>query len=164
MSRIGWCLGLIILIVASPAHAWSNQGHMATGAIAYDLLAQRDPAAIAAVERLIDSHPDRARFDSALAGLEGPARTRRMFELIARWPDDIRGTGYTHPGWHHELRVVAGSRLFRGIRLGQADHGFRTALHLLSNPHADPGRRAVALCWLFHIVGDMHQPLHAGIS
>lgn len=162
MSRIGWCLGVLLLVTACPVRAWSAQGHMATGAIAFDLLAEQDPAAIAAIERLMESHPDRARFESALQGLEGAARTRRLFELIARWPDDIRGTDYSHPDWHHELRVVAGSHLFRGIRLGQADHGFRTALRLLRDPDADAARRAIALCWLFHIAGDMHQPLHAG--
>jgi hypothetical protein len=39
MSRIGWCPAASILIVATPAQAWSSQGHMATGLIAYDLLA-----------------------------------------------------------------------------------------------------------------------------
>ena len=24
----------------------------------------------------------------------------------------------------------------------------------------DPERRAIALAWLFHLVGDIHQPLH----
>jgi len=24
----------------------------------------------------------------------------------------------------------------------------------------DPGRKAIALAWLFHLVGDIHQPLH----
>lgn len=162
MSRTGWCLAILLLTAACPLRAWSAQGHMATGAIAFDLLHERDPAAIARVEQLMENHPDRARFDSALQGLEGPARTRRLFELIARWPDDIRGTDYSHVHWHHQLRVVAGSRLFRGLRLGKADHGFRTALRILRDSHADAGRRAVALCWLFHIAGDMHQPLHAG--
>lgn len=162
MSRIGWCLATLLLTAAGPARAWSAQGHMATGAIAFDLLSQRDPAAIAAIEQLMESHPDRARFESALQGLDGPARTRRLFELIARWPDDIRGTEYSHVHWHHQLRVVAGSHLFRGLRLGEADHAFRKALRTLRDPRADAGRRAIALCWLFHIAGDMHQPLHAG--
>jgi S1/P1 Nuclease len=26
---------------------------------------------------------------------------------------------------------------------------------------SDPQRKAVALAWLFHLVGDIHQPLHA---
>jgi hypothetical protein len=26
---------------------------------------------------------------------------------------------------------------------------------------SDPERKAIALAWLFHLVGDIHQPLHA---
>jgi len=162
VSRIGWCLSLLLLIVTTPARAWSAQGHMATGLIAYDLLGARDSAAIDAIDALMRHHPDRARFDSLLAGLDRPYRQRRLFELIARWPDDIRHTRYNHRHWHHQLRVVAGWRVFDGVRLGEADYGLRRSLDLLRDAKADPARRAVALCWLFHIVGDMHQPLHAG--
>src|SRR5262245_1000625 len=31
--------------------------------------------------------------------------------------------------------------------------------HTLANDN-DPGRKAIALAWLFHLVGDIHQPLH----
>lgn len=162
MSRIGWCLAIASLIAAEPAFAWGNQGHMATGLIAYDRLILRDPPAVAAIEALIEQHPDYARFESALAGLEGPERGRRLFALIARWPDDVRATSYNHEHWHHQLRVVVGWSLFRGPRFGSADRAFRHNLAIVRDPGADPGERAIALCWLFHIVGDMHQPLHAG--
>ena len=162
MSRIGWCLAALSAIVATPAFAWGNQGHMAMGLIAYDRLVVRDPTAIAAIEALIAQHPDHARFDTALAGLEGAERERRLFALIARWPDDIRATPYNRTHWHHQLRVVTGWTAFRGARFGAADRAFRRNLAIVRDPEADPGKRAVALCWLFHIVGDMHQPLHAG--
>lgn len=162
MSRIGWCLAMLSLIAVEPAFAWGNQGHMATGLIAYDRLIRRDPFAIAAIEALIVQHPDHARFDSALAGLEGSERERRLFALIARWPDDVRATPYNHTHWHHQLRAVVGWTLFRGPRFGSADRAFRRNLAIVRDARAGPGERAIALCWLFHIVGDMHQPLHAG--
>jgi len=162
MSWIGWCLALLSIAVAPPAFAWRSQGHMAIGLIAYDRLAARDPSAIAAIDALMIQHPDHARFDAALAGLAGAERDRRLFALIARWPDDIRGTPYDHPNWHHQLRVVVGWALLRSLRFGAADHAFRRNLKLLRDLRADPGQRAIALCWLFHITGDMHQPLHAG--
>ena len=135
---------------------------MATGLIAYDRLSARDPAAIVEIEALILHHPDHDRFEVALSGLEGEARSRHLFALIARWPDDIRGTQYDHPHWHHQLRVVAGWTIFRDLRLGEADHAVLHAIKLLRDPKVDPSRRAIALCWLMHVVGDMHQPLHAG--
>jgi len=162
MSWVGWRLSLLFLTAATPAQAWSTQGHMATGLIAFELLAQRELAAIEAIDALMQNHPDRARFDSVLTGLNGSDRQRRLFELIARWPDDIRHTRYDHKHWHHELRVVVGWRVFGGVRLGKADYAFKRGLALLRNPKADPAQRAIALCWLFHVAGDMHQPLHAG--
>jgi hypothetical protein len=162
MSWIGWCFAAFCLIAAAPAHAWSDQGHMATGAIAYDRLSASDPTAIAAIVALMADHPDRERFDSSLAGFAGAARDRRLFELIARWPDAIRPTHYNHTHWHHELRVVVGWKIFGALRLGAADHAFTRNLKIVRDTGADPGARAIALCWLFHILGDMHQPLHAG--
>jgi S1/P1 Nuclease len=32
---------------------------------------------------------------------------------------------------------------------------------VLGRPENDPERKAIALAWLFHLVGDVHQPLHA---
>lgn len=162
MSWIGWPIAALVMAVATPAGAWRNQGHMATGLIAYDRLSGTAPDVIAAVNALMLHHPDHARFDAALAGLTGDGRTRRLFALMARWPDDIRGTSADHPHWHHRLRVVAGWTLFGGIRVGAADQAFNRNLKIMQRADADPARRAVALCWLLHIVGDMHQPLHAG--
>ena len=162
MSRIGWCLAIASFLLPQPAFAWGNQGHMAVGLIAYDRLMGHSPSTITAIEALIAQHPDHARFDSALAGLEGAERERRLFALIARWPDDVRATPYNHKHWHHQLRVVTGWTLFRDARFGSADRAFRDNLAIARNAAAEPGRRAVALCWLFHIVGDIHRPLHAG--
>ena len=33
---------------------------------------------------------------------------------------------------------------------------------LLTDSATDPARRAVALCWVLHLAGDIHQPLHTG--
>jgi len=153
---------MLSVIAAEPALAWGSQGHMATGLIAFDRLVTRDSDAITAVDALLAQHPDHPRFESALAGLEGAERDRRLFALIARWPDDIRATSWNHTHWHHQLRVVVGWTAFRGPRLGAADHAFRHNLRIVRNEKASPADRAIALCWIFHIVGDMHQPLHAG--
>jgi hypothetical protein len=155
-------LALAAILAAAPAGAWSNQGHMASGAIVHDLLARDDPAAVGAIRRLMAAHPDRARFDAALGDLTGAARDQRLFELIARWADDVHDTPYAHPDWHQHLRVVAGWRLFGGLRVEGAASAYARNLRILRDAKAAPADRAIALCWVVHIVGDMHQPLHAG--
>src|SRR5439155_1554275 len=34
-------------------------------------------------------------------------------------------------------------------------------LNSLKDSHTEPAEKAVSLCWLLHLVGDLHQPLHA---
>ena len=136
---------------------------MATGALAYDDLARRDPAAIIAVVAIMAAHPDRARFGTALGDLSGPARDRRLFELMARWPDDVRRTPYDRDSWHYSQKLVSPWRYVLPPAFGGAERAFPRELAIARDPHARPADRAVALCWVFHITGDMHQPLHASL-
>lgn len=154
---------VLLLAGAVPAWAWLGAGHMATGALAYDDLMRRDPAAMAAIVRVMEAHPDRARFDRALAGMApGPAHDRRLFELMARWPDEVRRTPFDHDDWHYSQKAVSGMRWALPVAFGEAEPAFRHELRVARDPKAAAGDRAVALCWVFHIVGDMHEPLHAG--
>jgi S1/P1 Nuclease len=155
-------LALALFALPIPALAWSNQGHMATGLIAYDRLARENPAAVAAVVAIMAQHPDKARFDHNLAGLTGTARDRALFMWMARWPDDIRETPQDRPKWHYYARIVSGWSGVFTFEVGQADRAFPDSLATAMDGRRSPADRAVALCWLFHITGDMHQPLHAG--
>ncbi len=154
---------LLALVAAAPARAWLSDGHMATGALAYDDLLRRDPATIAAVVRIMAAHPDRARFDAALGDLQGPARDRRLFELMARWSDDVRRTSFDRDSWHYSQKLVSPWRYALPRAFGGAERAFPRELAIARDTHAPAGERAVALCWVFHIVGDMHEPLHAAL-
>lgn len=35
-------------------------------------------------------------------------------------------------------------------------------LHVLGDPASSPSEKAIALCWVLHLGGDIHQPLHSG--
>jgi hypothetical protein len=153
----------MLLLPATAARAWLAPGHMAAGAITYDALQARDPQAVAAIVQLMQSHPDRARFDRRLQGLSGPARDRRLFELMARWPDDVRRTPYDHPRWHYSEQVQSGLRRLLPFGFGFAPYAFHHALTIARDTQALPGDRAIALCWVLHIVEDLHEPLHTGM-
>ncbi len=147
---------------------------MATGEVAYDLLAPRDPQAVAAIAALEHSHPDWARFEARLGDLKGPARDRLLFALMARWPDDARGGPLDHPAWHLDLRLIpdpdspspvlarAPTGAADALVAGEARTAFDLALATVRDASAPAPERAIALCWIFHLVGDIHQPLHAG--
>lgn len=164
MTRLRGWLAAVLLSTANPALAWNNQGHMATGTIAYDTLARSNPETIATIVAIMRAHPDHARFERALGSLAGPARDRRLFALMARWPDDIRKTAYDRPDWHYAAKIVSGWTLFAPFTAGKAIDQFASQLALARDAGATPAARAIALCWVFHITGDMHEPLHAGHS
>jgi len=153
----------LALLLPQPASAWLGEGHRATATLAYDLLEQRDPEAIAAILRVMQAHPDRARFDSQLGDLAGRDRERRIFELMAVWPDAVRGTAYDHPSWHQSQRIVSSVRSVIPFSFGSAQAEFARNLAVARDAGAPEAERAIALCWVMHIVGDMHQPLHAAM-
>ncbi len=160
-----------MLMTAAPgaALAWSNQGHQATGTIAYDDLMRTDPGIVAKIVAIEQSHPDKARFDKRLGSLTGPARDRMLFQLMARWPDDAREGPYDHPSWHYFLSTIMDPvhpiklpPALLATRTGEAPEGFSVARATVADANAGDIDRAVMLCWLFHLTGDIQQPLHAG--
>lgn len=167
------CLTLAAILAlgfaAPAAQAWQRPGHAASAALAYDDLAHRHPEIVRQVVDLMAAHPDRARFDAQLGDAAGEERDRRLFMAMARWPDDVRLTSYDHPSWHYWMSPYVspsnpppkppegGSR----ATIGEAREAFALNLAVASDPTAQPAERAVALCWVFHILQDAHQPLHA---
>ena len=45
---------------------------------------------------------------------------------------------------------------------GRSRQAFDAAVKTVEDPAASRRDKAVALCWVMHLTGDMHQPLHAG--
>ena len=136
---------------------------MATGALAYDRLAREDPAATATVVRVMAAHPDWPRFLRNLGELQGSARERRLFELMARWPDDARRGPLDHDDWHYSQKVASSMRFVLPFAFGGAEAALPRQLAVARDARAEPAARAIALCWVMHIVGDMHQPLHTAL-
>jgi hypothetical protein len=142
------------------ALAWSHQGHMATGAIVHDEIARTSPALVAEIVRLMAAHPDHARLEAALAGTTGAARARRLFEWMARWPDDARGGPLDRPEWHYAVRIVSPvGGVLRFVTGGAAD-AFAVQMGTAARRDAPAAERAVARCWIMHLAGDIQQPLH----
>lgn len=154
-----WALAL------SPALAWTRPGHMVTAAIAFDDLEATDPDIIDRVATLLDSHPDRGPFEVAEDRSEGRERALRLMMECARWPDDARLTVHDQPSWHVQLRPVVRAEDPPPV---QPDHrivmdgveAFLLNARVMANPAATPAQRAVSLCWVMHLAGDVHQPLH----
>lgn len=160
----------VLALAASPAAAWTRPGHVVTAAIAHDEIARRRPELLPRLGALLETHPDRGPFQVAVDRTTGAERGRRLFLECARWPDDMRGTLYDHPSWHAtawpvvdkdasaETRRRVEAR--KGRPTGQALEGVALNWGVLTDPSTQPAEKAVALCWLMHVVGDLHQPFH----
>ena len=170
--------GLIIMPVK--LSAWDHPGHMITAAIAFLDIESRSEFVekteiIKRLEILLMKHPDTGPFWVAAGDAQGTERARRMFIEAARWPDDVKGGLNDRPAWHsarwafivedglteEELQAVRkAAEPQQNWPAGQAIESLRMSYAELSSPETSIGERARALCWVMHIMGDIHQPLH----
>ncbi len=154
------------LLAVQPANAWNRAGHMACGAMVYTLLKRNDPQAAAHWTAILKQHPHyESRWRPQAEDVAVEERDQFLFMLAARWPDDIRGdTEHDRPNWHFiNYPYKPAGQPESVTTIGPADENivmaFRANLSLLKQ-EAPAGQQAVALCWLLHLVGDIHQPLH----
>lgn len=159
-------LFLSVVLPCSTALAWSRAGHMVSAAIAYDELSAQERRIVERIVSLAEKHPDRGAFEVAINAAKGEERGRRIFMELARWPDDARGSIHDHPTWHYWSRPIVDAasppaKLPEDVPQGSAYEAFALSLSVAADTRASAGERAVALGWIFHLVGDMHQPLHS---
>lgn len=170
---------VLVLVTVAPANAWNATGHRIIAAIAYDRLT---PAARARVDRLIQAHPDYSSIFAAGAPEDPVQRARAAFLTASTWPDVIRGDARFYdetradavptpllPGFPNMGRHVT----WHYYDIPYAPDGAKPTLQL--PPHALSELRRILntiaevpddeaaydLPWLEHLVGDVHQPLHA---
>jgi hypothetical protein len=90
---------------------------------------------------------------------------RRTLGEVANWADEIKDTdwGKRRGSWHYDDVPLCGSAEYaKYCRNGRcASAQLARQIEILGNERARPGQRNEALKWVVHIVGDIHQPLHA---
>ncbi|MBO9621476.1 MAG: S1/P1 nuclease [Sphingomonas sp.] len=150
---------LLLLVAAligfsSPAHAWWELGHETVAAIAYKNVS---PAVQREIRQLL-SHQ---------ALLETPTCPARTIEEASVWADCIKTLGprfsYAY-NWHYQNVNIC--KPF-DIKSNCPDGNCVSAqvernLKLLKDKKVPVRERVMALAFLVHFVGDLHQPLHAG--
>jgi len=182
MSRLRAYLWLI-LFVSLPVSlfAWGPIGHMTVGYVAYQNLT---PAAKARVRELLKLNPEYANWDKAISAGTSPDDHDLMVFMIATiWADDIKGDSkYSDdgpdpntPDGPSSSQNIGYTDLFRHRYWHFVDTPFPTDIPI-PTPNAQTqivAFRAVLasaqpddlksydLVWLLHLIGDVHQPLHA---
>jgi hypothetical protein len=174
VTRFWLIISALVLPAVSPVHAWNALGHRVVADIAW---AQLTPERRKEIVDVLRRHP---RFDEDFAK-EMPSdvdEDRWIFQQAAVWPDIARGfkgedlKTYNHPTWHYvNLPVFVGSdrpisanqSMDYPTPLDQSQWNVAQAVkHCLLTlaSSASPQDKALAICWLNHLNGDLHQPLH----
>ena len=181
-----WLLAAWVMV--SPALAWNAAGHRIIASIAFRQLAESEQAEVVAmlkkqprfVRDFADEMPEEVR-----SGGE-KAQNEWLFQQAAVWPDMVRGgppdkRAFNRSEWHYinlplflndaakaELEGKLTANVVTDVPADATTEtarmnvvqAIRFARHECANPAASPESRAVLLAWLFHTVGDIHQPLH----
>lgn len=174
----GAILCAALALSAPQARAWNAHGHMVIAAVAW---AELKPRVRARVGELLKLNPD---YGVWTEGMPDGQKAHIAFLKASTWPDVIRST----PGYHTDSIAASGPAATQNI--GYADHlvhpywhywngplsADETPPHPIETPNASTQIEAFTralrsnasddvksydLVWLEHLVGDVHQPLHA---
>jgi hypothetical protein len=89
-----------------------------------------------------------------------------LFMQAARWPDELRITDRQHHRgpWHYINWPFKPERQPATVQIKDPEPvNILTAMAenvSVVKKESDAEQRAIAHAWLFHMVGDIHQPLH----
>lgn len=153
--------------------AWDDVGHKITAYIAWQ---QMTPAVRDAVIKLLTAAPE----DSQLATFYLPygsrsdeAKMREFFMIAASWPDIVRDRNfetrykkYHHSNWHYTDTpwTVKDGKVVQVTLPGDGGLALEKIIEFIkleSNVNAKVADKGIAIAWLEHLIGDLHQPLHA---
>jgi len=167
---------LVALLLASgpvTSLAWDDAGHKITAWIAWN---QMTPKVRARVSEILLSAPEDSHLSSFFMqdSRSLDARQRELFMIASTWPDIVRDRKFPnryqryHRGdWHYvntfwkreNGKVVIVD--VPDVDAGRATEKLHEFAKAIADPKLSDADRAIAIAWILHIAGDIHQPLHA---
>jgi len=177
---------LFVVALNAQLFGWDNLGHMAVAYVAYQHL---NTTTKTRVDVLLQLNPDYPKWKAAIPTATSAAKMKMMvFMMAATWPDAIKSkSGYTDDGSEGGDRPDEATSL---QNIGYSDHLHHKYWHFVDDPFSTDGttlpalptpnaetqitafrsvlasndpdeKKSYDLVWLEHLVGDVHQPLHA---
>ncbi|TFH74700.1 hypothetical protein E3V39_00575 [Gammaproteobacteria bacterium LSUCC0112] len=132
-----------------------------------------------------------ANMPDNIKSADSDTQSRWLLGQAAIWPDTARGLEgddqqrFDNPNWHWidgawvrdetvrqgnvyvnteprpDIQGIAAEQIRERAHVDNVANGLDFAIYQLRNA-TDPQEQAVALSWLLHLIGDVHQPLHTG--
>ena len=165
-ARRALILSAALFLLPLRALAWHDVGHMLVAQVAYLRLT---PAAKARVDKLLVTPEGRRPLIHLCAGFYRAATCEKIYDpvTIAVWMDDFRGDSLNgeYDTWHY----INHKPFFDGIPV-RTNVGpepvnvlerINWAVNTLRRGTGHDRTDAETLGYLYHLVGDVHQPMHA---
>src|SRR3954469_5279873 len=137
-------IALIILLIASPAYPWGSKGHEIVAAIAETHLTDT------ARKQIKDLLPQGSTLAAA-----------------STWPDEV-GRKIPDMNAYHFVNFPKDANDYQQQRDCKQRNCVIEAIawyvRVLKTPDAPRNEKRIALRFIAHLVGDIHQPLHAGFA
>jgi hypothetical protein len=152
-------VGIAVLVLSpSSAPGWGCKGHETIALIAKDHLST---SAARHVMTLIGNPA--AVIEPGLHRFCRPSAALAPIANVSTWADDVRAVRPETAGWHFvdipRGTTPDGLTAFCPVS-GCVTSEIAAQMKVLRNTHAGRQKRAEALMYLVHFVGDVHQPLH----
>jgi hypothetical protein len=154
-----FALAALSLTAAPAAEAWGCRGHETVAVLAEKHLT---PQAKQALLALLTANP----IDPQLKRYCGQ-RGLDPFVDASTWADDERGRDPSTAPWHFidiPLTTTQGSAMAFCGAGGCVLSAITDQLAILKDKNAPAAKRAAALRFVIHFVGDLHQPLHGSTN
>jgi hypothetical protein len=165
-------LAILWLVPATSAVAWDDVGHKITAYIAWQ---QMTPEIRERVIKILISAPEDSQlgtFYLPYGSRSDETRKREFFMIAATWPDiirdrlfDTRYKKYHHSNWHYSDTFWTAKDGKVELLKAPDDGGLALEKIIefmkLESGSAKDSEKAIGIAWLEHLIGDMHQPLHA---
>ena len=156
---------VLLLALSAPAFGWNEKGHMVTARLAWQQLTEAQRAKVSAV---LKKHPHYEEYLIAKKP-DGFTEDEWAFMRAATWADWVRShhkEQFDHPTWHYINYPIVwkdskldASKLQPPAKQENVVNQLTVCVEKVSKGATDE-EKAVYLTWLFHLVGDIHQPLH----
>jgi hypothetical protein len=163
----------LVALITNNTPAWDNQGHEAVVAVALAI----DPDLEPRVDAILKKLPTSSKWKTLKAtGLKNPNPFETQKENPTEWVKTLATDperAATFPDWARDYRGYVSSK-YDKIHFFNMDYDDPNSTRFIDTPNAltvldgfekdlkkpTKSARAWALTWVFHIVGDLHQPLH----
>jgi hypothetical protein len=155
-------LVVIQLFLVGHVLAWNEKGHMVVAKLAW---LQLTPEQRATAAKFLKAHPHYDEFLSAERPEVADA-DEWAFMRASYWPDWARNhhaEEFNHPEWHYfTAAFVPPYSKLKPSDLAPVEPNSvtQTTVAMEKLRSGTDAEKPIYLCWLLHLVGDMHQPLH----